>query len=178
MIYVTGDTHGEQERLLDMDYTDKDTLIVCGDFGFLFYGTQEEQAFLDRCAQTLPYTICFVDGNHENFDLLMRYPVEQWNGGQIHRIRRNIVHLMLGQVFEIEGKTFFTFGGGYSIDRSVRQQGVSWWPQELPTDAEYKLGVKTLEEHDMQVDYILTHTAPREMVMRLGFVPDPHENEI
>lgn len=178
MIYVTGDTHGEQTRLLHAEMTDKDTLIVCGDFGFLFYGSQEEQAFLDRCERSLPYAICFVDGNHENFDLIAKYPVEEWSGGHIHRIRKNVIHLMRGQVYEIEGKTFFSFGGGYSIDRAIRQDGISWWPQELPTDAEYKLGVNTLKEHDMRVDYILTHTAPREMVMRLGHVPDPHENEL
>ncbi len=178
MIYVTGDTHGEHARILHPEYTEKDTLIICGDFGFIFYGTPEERVFLDWCERSLPYTICFVDGNHENFDLLMQYPVEEWNGGKIRRIRKNIIHLMRGQLYQIEGKSFFTFGGAYSIDRAVRQEGVDWWPQELPADAEYKLGASTLKEREMQVDYILTHTAPREMVMRLRHVPDPHEMEL
>ena len=31
-------------------------------------------------------TFVFLDGNHENFDFLATFPVEQWNGGKIHRI--------------------------------------------------------------------------------------------
>lgn len=29
-----------------------------------------------------PFTTLFVDGNHENFDLLNAYPVENWHGGK------------------------------------------------------------------------------------------------
>lgn len=41
MIYVTGDTHGEQARLRGHRYEMKnlssnDILIVCGDFGYMF----------------------------------------------------------------------------------------------------------------------------------------------
>ena len=63
---------------------------------------------------SLPFTIAFVDGCHENFDLLEQYPIEEWNGGKIHRISENIVHMMRGQVFYIQGKKIFTFGGGIS----------------------------------------------------------------
>ena len=178
MVYVTGDTHGEYARLVNPEWTAEDILIVCGDFGFLFDDAPKEKNFLNWFEQSMTYTVCFLDGNHENFDLLARYLVEQWNGGQIHRIRKNIIHLLRGQVFEIEGKTIFTFGGAYSIDRYMRQEGISWWEQELPTDNEYKLAVRNLQKHNMCVDYILTHTAPREMVMRLRHVPDPHEMEL
>lgn len=178
MIYITGDTHGEKERLMNRPWTEKDTLIVCGDFGFLFYDTAQEQMFLDQCERDLPYTICFVDGNHENFDMLERYPVEQWNGGFVHRIRRNILHLMRGQMYTIEQKTFFVFGGAYSIDRYMRLKNISYWEQELPTNEEYKWAVENLKAHDMRADYILTHTAPSEMIRRLGYVPDPHEMEL
>ena len=81
----------------------------------------------------LPVTVLFVDGNHENFDLLNAYPVEMWKGGKVHNIKPDIIHLMRGQVFEIEGKTIFTFGGAASIDRDWRIEGESWRAQELPT---------------------------------------------
>lgn len=32
--------------------------------------------------------------------------------------------------------------------------------------------------HGNEVDYILTHTAPREMIRRMGYHPDPHEMEL
>ena len=39
MIYITGDTHGEYDHFLNRVYrdhvTEKDTVIVCGDFGFV-----------------------------------------------------------------------------------------------------------------------------------------------
>ena len=41
-------------------------------------------------------------------------------------ISDSICHLMRGQVFDIDGKTFFTFGGGNSIDKAWRTPGVSW----------------------------------------------------
>ena len=47
----------------------------------------------------------FIDGNHENFDKLNSYPVETWCGGKVHKIRNNVIHLMCGEVYCIEGNT-------------------------------------------------------------------------
>lgn len=165
MIYITGDTHGEQNRLTyifsnsGINWTANDYLIVCGDFGYMFTGKKHEEAFLNDL-ENIEATILFVDGNHENFDLLYSYPEETWNGGKIHRIRKNVIHLMRGQVFTIQGKKIFTMGGGYSIDRYMRCEGVSWWPQEMPNDLEFKEAIANLKANDFEVDYIITHTAP------------------
>ena len=43
MIYVTGDTHGDASRFDDprlKNLKQGDTLIVCGDFGFLWNGSK------------------------------------------------------------------------------------------------------------------------------------------
>lgn len=91
-----------------------------------------------------------------------------WNGGKVHVIRRDdnnnpkVIHLMRGQIFEIEGKKIFTFGGGYSIDKNRRIRGSSWWEREMPTDAEMNEAICNLKENDYAVDYIITHTAPEE----------------
>lgn len=172
MIQITGDLHGEALRFLennmgDREWTKEDHLIVCGDFGFIFFDDERENAFLDYLEKEKPYTICFCDGNHENFPAIFSYPEEEWNGGRIHRIRKNIIHLMRGQVYEIEGKSFFTFGGAYSIDRARRKEGISWWPEEQPTDEEYAIAFDNLKKRDFQVDYIITHTAPQAMVEKL-----------
>ena len=120
MIYVTGDTHGEQNRFIasreEKRWTAEDVLIVCGDFGFLFFNDRSENLFLDDLERR-PYTVCFLDGNHENFPAIFSYPEEEWCGGRVHRIRRNIIHLMRGQVYEIQGRTIFTMGGAYSMER-------------------------------------------------------------
>ena len=169
MIYVTGDTHGERarwdEKYFPMVNTldEKDYVIVCGDFGFLFRGTQnpEEAEFLNELEQK-KFHILFVDGNHENFPLIFSYPQEEWNGGKVHRIRKNILHLMRGQVYSIDGKTFFTMGGAYSIDKAFREEGISWWPEELPSEEEYDEAINNLEKCNNKVDYIITHAAPED----------------
>lgn len=174
-LYVTGDCHGGKNRIMNMQFaynTDlekDDILFCCGDWGYIFKGTCEEDKFLDEIIETRAYTICFVDGNHENFDILLnRYPVEIWNGGKARIIRRDknnnpqIIYLARGQVYEIYGKTVYTFGGGYSFDRHLRKKGISWWEQEMPSDEEMSEGIRNLEKHNFSVNYIITHTAPEE----------------
>ena len=121
MIYITGDTHGELnsflKRLDKYELTSDDTVIVCGDFGFV-WGDPYHNAMLKELSGK-DFTICFVDGNHENFEFLNMHPVEEnWNGGRIHRIERNVIHLMRGQIYDIDGKSFFAFGGKKSSPRT------------------------------------------------------------
>lgn len=181
MIYITGDTHGDPNRFLcsreEKTWTQEDTVIICGDFGFLFENNESENAFLDAL-EARPYTVAFIDGNHENFPAIFSYPEEQWNEGRVHRIRRNILHLMRGQVYNIEGKKIFTFGGGYSRDRMRRKLNVSFWNEELPSSEEYHEAVRNLREHGNRVDIVLTHTGPKGIIRRMGCVPDPHEAEL
>ncbi len=170
---VTGDTHGEQGRFYEILSQAKrdDIIIVTGDFGYLFYNQITEYIFLNKMASE-PYTICFCDGNHENFPAIYRYPCEEWNGGKVHRIRDNVFHLMRGQVFTIEGKKIFTMGGAYSIDRYMRTEHVSWWKEEIPCNEEYKEAVENLKANNFSVDYIISHTAPREIIRKMGENPD------
>jgi len=103
----------------------------------------------------------FIDGNHENFDLLdMLYPVERWNGGKIRRLSPSVMQLMRGQVYEIDGKSFFTMGGAESYDKQFRIQGISWWPQEIPSEKEMREARANLLGHFMKVDYVITHCLP------------------
>ncbi|MBQ4509222.1 MAG: metallophosphoesterase [Clostridia bacterium] len=183
MIYITGDTHGEQARFDELathgepDWTENDYLIVCGDFGYIFKNSPMEHVFLNRLEKK-PYTICFCDGNHENFAEINSYPVEIWNGGKVHKIRKNVIHLMRGQIYEFEGKKIFTFGGAYSRDRYMRKENYSYWREELPNDSEYKEASENLKNHNFEVDYVITHTAPREIIKRMGKNPDPHDDEL
>lgn len=59
-----------------------------------------------------------------------------WNGGRVHEVMPHVLHLMRGQVFDIDGLSIFTMGGASSHDREWRTEGESWWPEELPSDAE------------------------------------------
>ncbi len=183
MIFITGDCHGDRVRIRALSnvggrkLTDRDYVIICGDFGYIFDNNRRENEFLDEM-EKMPFTICFVDGNHENFPAIYSYPLTYWNGGKAHRIRNNIFHLARGQVFKIDGKSFFTMGGAYSIDCMWRLAGRSWWAEELPCDREYKEAVENLKRYDMKVDYILTHTIPTEMIYFMGVYPNNEELEL
>lgn len=178
MIYITGDTHGRAEEFLgrfDKTPTIEDTVIVAGDFGFIFSEYQKEGL---ETLKTLPFKIAFVDGNHENFTELCKYPEEQWNGGTVHRIADNIVHLKRGELFTIEGNTFFTFGGAYSIDKAWRVENISWWSGELPSADEYAHGREKLSQCGFAVDYIVTHTCPESLTERVCLRPNSADLEL
>lgn len=174
MIYLTGDTHIpiDMEKLEDkyfpvqLNMSKEDYLIICGDFGGVWDRTKERDQILNSLANK-NFTTLFIDGNHENFDILNKMPVSQWHGGKVHFIRDSIIHLMRGQVFEIDGLTFFTMGGGNSIDKAYRVPHRSWWKQEMPSDEEKETGIKNLELHNNEVDYIITHTAPTDIVIQI-----------
>ena len=83
-----------------------------------------------------------------------------WNGGKVHKISDSIIHLMRGQVYTINGKTFFTFGGAQSHDKWHRTEGKSWWAREMPSDEEYEEGLANLAKVSNKVDYIITHCGP------------------
>ena len=135
MVFVTGDTHGDPNRLSKnvlKNLNEGDTLIVCGDFGFIWDKSKAEQKFLKSLSKR-KYNICFIDGTHENFDLLNAYPLTIWNGGKVHQISDNIFHLMRGQVFEIDGLKIFTMGGGESPDLDSRIEDNPWLKYEIPS---------------------------------------------
>jgi hypothetical protein len=165
LIYITGDTHGgidiqklASDKFLEgNNLTKDDYLIISGDFGFI-WTMDSKDIFWLKWFDKKKFTTLFIDGNHENFDLLNKFPEENWNGGKIHRINESVIHLMRGQVFSINGKKIFTFGGGESIDKMFREEGVSWWREEMPLAFEYEEGIKNLEMNNWDVDYVVTHT--------------------
>ncbi len=170
MVYITGDLHGEWDRFRTREMKrlkSGDILIVCGDFGFIWDGSPKERTRLRRFA-ALPFTVAFLDGCHENFDLLERYPVEEWNGAPVHRILPNVVHLMRGNIYDIKGKTFFVFGGGHSQDYEFRRGTPHWWDREQPTHAEIKYAIQNLAQYENTVDYIITHEPPASLKDCLG----------
>lgn len=185
MIFVTGDCHMEYQKFNMANFpeqknlTREDYMIICGDFG-LWDDSKEQRYWLDWLSNK-SFTLLFVDGNHENFHLLNSYEITKWHGGKIHRIRENLIHLMRGQVYEIDQKKIFTFGGAQSHDVSggildpldsdfktkkrwlnkenlpYRVKGLSWWEEEMPSKEEYEEGFRNLSINKWKVDYIITH---------------------
>lgn len=150
MIYFTGDTHSDFARLSTDRFPEQknmsknDYVIICGDFGGLWKKSNETDYWL-KWLSDKPFTTLFVDGNHENFEMLNEYPTEEWNGGKIHKITDSLFHLMRGQIFNIDDKKIFTFGGAKSHDirdgiltllsqiskKNIKSFGIIWRFSEL-----------------------------------------------
>ncbi len=162
MVYITGDTHGELERFRSgaLRHLGKgDTLFILGDFGFLWDGSRAEAARLDWLRKR-PYTILFLDGSHENYDLLDAYPEAERFGGRVQPLGGNVYHVCRGSVLEIEGKHYLCFGGSESPDKEEREPGVNWWAREMPSDEEYAYCEASAAARGYKVEYVLTHDAP------------------
>lgn len=197
MIYITGDTHGDFRRFSAENFPEQkamdktDFVLICGDFGGVWSNSREERYWLDWL-EDKPFTTLFVSGNHENFDLLAQYPIRPWNGGKVQAIRPSILHLMRGQVFDLDGRTFFTLGGASSHDITdgildpedpayrakkkrldarralYRINHKTWWSQELPDDDDYAEAEHNLNRRGRQVDYMVSHCCPSSLVDILG----------
>ena len=176
-IYITGDVHGTNDfvKLLrfhpETGNQDENFLIITGDFGLIW---KDECDFTEeniiKFIESTNYTILFVDGNHENHTRLNKMPTEMWNGGYVHRISPHIIHLMRGQIFDINGKRYFTMGGAASTDKQYRIEDVSWWAAEIPNTEERKTAEKNLKACKWRVDYVITHTAPSAVIKEIGAV--------
>ena len=197
MIYITGDTHADFSRFeedkfpIQTEMTKNDYVIICGDFGGV-WTFEEESSYEEEMLDLLDsknFTTLFVDGNHENFTRLYSYPVEEWHGGKVHKIRNTVLHLMRGEIFDIDNKKIFAFGGASSHDiqdgilnldeeqkiYNFRKRGAyfrirdfSWWDIELPTDEEMNNGIKNLEKVNYKVDYVISHCCPTNIQTLLG----------
>ncbi|NLK66678.1 MAG: metallophosphoesterase [Campylobacteraceae bacterium] len=177
MLFLCGDTHGtfEIDKILNDEFlnsypfTRDDVLVVLGDFGvFWFDEPDENELYLLDIFEKLPFTLCFIDGNHENFNRLDKFETINKFGGKVGKAGENCYWLKRGEIYEICGKKLFTFGGAFSIDRVYRVLNKSWWLREIPSQAEMDYALENLK-NSPDIDIVLTHTAPDFIVKSMGF---------
>ena len=160
MIYITGDTHSDFSRFTEENFpiqsemTKDDYVIICGDFGGVWTFEEESSREKERLdwLDNKNFTTLFVDGNHENYTRLYNYPIEEWKGGKVHKIRDSVLHLMRGEIFDIDNKKIFAFGGAKSHDI---QDGIFNLDEE-----EIQNGISNLEKVNYKVDYVISHCCP------------------
>lgn len=178
MIYVTGDTHIDRDiaKLQDENWpegqtlTRSDYLVVMGDFGALWYGGERDRRLLDMY-ESKPYTTLFVDGNHDNFDIIDALPTAERFGAPVHVVPGfpHVIHLMRGYVYELpvsaeETARVLVMGGAETRDRSRRIEGVDWWRREMPSEEEYERCTRSLDDVGWSVDYVFTHELPYDAI--------------
>ena len=171
MIYYTGDTHGEVEKLIAFSerfhLTPEDTIVILGDAGWNYYTDQRDylaKSFLKR----LGVTIFSIHGNHEaRPGKLSFYHETEWRGGIVYVEDEfpNILFAKDGEVYDLDGHTAIAIGGAYSVDKHYRlSHWLKWFPDEQPDD-EIKACVESkLNALDWNIDLVLSHTCPQKFV--------------
>ena len=186
MIYITGDCHSKFQKFSmkifpeQKEMTKEDFVIIAGDFGgvWKYKGEDSEERNWLNWLENKSFTTLFVDGNHEDHARLQQFPIKEFHGGKVHEIRPSVLHLMRGEVFELQGQKFFTFGGARSHDmkdglfepgdrriklwqydytKEFRVNRQNWWEEEMPSKEEMQYGLENLKKHGNKVDVILSH---------------------
>ena len=177
MIYITGDTHGNIDFNKLKNYfskryvTHKDYLIILGDAGIVW---SEEDCYIHDY-NYLGLTVLFIDGNHENFELLDKFPIIEYKGAKCHRLARNVFHITRGEIIYLNGISFFCMGGATSIDKAYRINRISWWAEENISTKDILNGLDNLQKIDFKVDYVLSHSAPSFVARKMfGYNADPN----
>lgn len=195
-IFLTGDTHGDFKRFnadnfpRGKELTKEDYVIILGDWGGIWSQTEtKDENYWLKWLDEKPWTTLFIDGNHENYDRLNAFKVEAWKGGTVQFIRPSIIHLLRGQVYNIDGTTFYTMGGASSHDikdgileindprikywcrdytKMFRINHFSWWKDELPNRIDFFAGDANLQNAHYKVDYILSHSPSTTELILMG----------
>ncbi len=172
-VYVCGDTHcpidisklNSKNWPYQRNLTKDDVLVVLGDFGLLWAPKWDnEELYWAKWLTKKNCTVCFVDGNHCNFDRVYALPEDTFHGGKVGVAYEDkngrILHLKRGEIFTFDTKKVFVMGGAQSTDKASRTEGISWWWEERPSITEENYAIDNLESIGNQVDIILTHTCP------------------
>lgn len=175
-IFVTGDCHGKFEKFSFKNFPEgreldkKDFVFIAGDFGGVWEQIEsaKEKYWLDWLNQR-PWTTLIILGNHENYEAIANnYPLESITIGNKkvgeffrgRRLRSRVLIIERGELFCINGKSFFCFGGAVSSDKEYRVENISWWREEVASYQEMNDAIESLKIASFEVDVIITHEAP------------------
>lgn len=160
-ILFAGDIHGNRDHAAWLFKhavkNDINVIIACGDFGYWPHYKWGESfiTYVANKAKAHNITFYFVDGNHENHDLLDELALKHGTDNPIPVTKHNsLFWIPRGCIFTIDGYRIMGYGGAYSVDWKERVEGVTWWRQELIND----YAVDAMQE--TEVDILVTHEAP------------------
>jgi hypothetical protein len=174
-VLLAGDWHGNTAHAVDVLRFAKrlhaPTVLQLGDFGFSADG-EGHLDVLSATAEALGLTLLVVDGNHEDFPFLQRFPVLPDGPGRgLRPVRPRLWHLPRGTRWtwaEPDRTTgrWVAVGGAASVDRALRTEGYSWWPSEELTSREAAEITAA-----GPVDVVVCHDRPQAAAIALGDRP-------
>lgn len=160
IISVCGDWHKDlQWALTAIHYArrkhDVDTILHVGDFAYDMKGDFLWE--LNKKLNSLDMKLYWIEGNHDNHEILNRLPVDE-NGFNVigdSFFNPRIFHIPRGHRWEWSGVSFLGLGGAHSVDRPNRVKGLSWWEGE---EISYKQASDAIDGG--HADILLTHDSP------------------
>lgn len=159
-VLFAGDIHGEIGHakfvFAEAKRQNATHIIACGDFGYWVHMPRGEK-FVNQVAELAEKNqikFLWVDGNHENHDLLNDLVDIYGDSEPIDTPNEWCQWIPRGCRFVIGDTEFMGYGGAYSVDWLHRVEGVSWWRGELINP--YHID----ELPDGEVDILITHEAP------------------
>lgn len=184
MIYLTGDTHGDFQRIAyfcaRMHTKPSDIMIILGDAGINFSGGWRDlhkKEFIGK----LPITLFCIHGNHEQRpSTIPSYVETEWHGGTVY-VEEQFLSILFakdGEVYELNGMRAIVIGGAYSIDWMLRIPGRSWWPDEQPSPEMRACVESKLDQLGWRVDVVLSHTVPLKYEPVEVFLPGIDQRKI
>lgn len=164
-LLFTGDLHGsfDIDKLSEDNFPkqkemDKsDILVPLGDVGIVWDNSREDKD-LQKYLNGKNFTTFCVMGNHENYNLVEKYPIVDVYGGRAYQIAPSVYYAITGEIYDLNGYKCLVMNGAASTDKHLRVEGESWWPQEEITEEGFRNAISNLNKCDFKVDYILTHT--------------------
>ena len=186
-IFVRGDVHGNFCELTDFierfNLTEKDTIIVLGDMALYWRKDgKDAQEVLNMYEKYYNTYILWIDGNHENFDLIEQLP--QLPGTPFKKCSNHVFYIPRGTIFNLningQNKTCLACGGADSVDKFRRTKHLTWWEQETISDEDIDKCINNAKYK--HIDYVFTHTCPmsvfREYAIDLITLPGLDQSKV
>lgn len=185
MFYITGDTHGDFERVFqfceEYETTTDDVLIILGDAGINF-GLNDRDTRLKQELAQLPITLFCIHGNHEERPYMIdTYEELEWNQGIVYweEDYPNILFAKDGEIYDFEGRKCIAIGGAYSIDKYYRlRNGWPWFETEQPSEEIKDYVESQLDKAEWRVDCVLSHTVPLPYEPTWAFIPGVNQASV
>lgn len=175
-MFFLPDAHGALESLLGPENFHIGKHLTKNDF--VIHGGDTEHHLHNylglKFLEKTPWTNLLIDGNHDPLPDYYNAPIEPMFDGHVRVISDNVYYLQRGEVYVIDGKKIFVMGGAFSIDRRWRYEGMSWWPEEVPSEVEFRHAESRLDYYDWNIDIVLTHTCPLCCIDLFGFPVHPN----
>ena len=143
-------------------------IVILGDGGFLWHEDPysdfngELINTFDTWLKELNSTCIVVPGNHENYKRIYSLPKVHLKGtnfeGDFREISPYIKYTERFGEYTFEDKNILVLGGAKSIDKTLRNEGTTWFPEETFSIEEKNKIISTIK--DNEYDYVFAHTCP------------------